>query len=283
MTQYDLKEMVSNATKQAIDLPEQITARVLDSIVVLLVTINITETLATQVYLQQLNEESVYKYLKDIDQGEQQVKNITYYIGKYGLCPVAICEVSLEYSSNFMKIAYECFPNLSTIISVGITCGIKTKVTMCDVLVSSKVVNYQSFEQTKKPAQHKEIKVSNQLIKVFEQSVEWPSESTKRHINDKRFPMPSVRFGEILCTDDPASKKALIDIAPAAIGLEIEGAHLFKETQQTMANIMIVKAACDFEDEKINKTYQPIAALLAADLVHKCLSTSQALEIFTGL
>ena len=53
-------------------------------------------------------------------------------------------------------------------------------------------------------------------------------------------------------------------------------------TKHTL-NVIIVKAVCNFKDGKDNEVYQPTAALLAADLVHVCLSDHQAFEELEGL
>ena len=112
----------------------------------MLVTININETLAVNGYLQKLDGHTdVYKFLKHTDLDGQKAKCVTFYIGKYGLCPAAIGIVpnDLEmHKSNLTMIAYEVFPNLSAIVSVGIACGIQKQVKFCDILVSSKVVYY---------------------------------------------------------------------------------------------------------------------------------------------
>ena len=75
-TQQDLIQMVLTATKEAI--PE---AEVRNTVVIWLVTTNTNETLATLAYLQQLDDEHVYKFIKHIDQDTQSTKAITYYVG----------------------------------------------------------------------------------------------------------------------------------------------------------------------------------------------------------
>ena len=283
--------MVSDATKEAIDLPESKKNEVLCSIEVLLMTVNINETLAIQRYLQKLNGyTNVYKFLKHIDLHGQTAKYVTFYIGKYGICPAAIGVVpdDLEVHSGHHSLtvmAYDCFTNLSTILSIGFTCGIQKKVKMCDVLVSSKVVYYGKEKADSEKSEIKTIGISNQLIKIFNQPDGWPSKSIQQRLKWNQIMLPNVITGIILSglhlNNDPAMKNE--DIAPNVIGTELEGAPLFGGALQTMANIIIVKAVCGFEAGKYDETLQPTAALLAADLVYECLSSSQTQKLFTGL
>ena len=289
--QHDLEEMVSNAAKKIIDLPEHIKDEVLNDIVVLLVTININETLAVQLYLQNLDDhDNVYKFIKDIDLVGQKIKYVTFYIGKYGVCPAAIGVVPNEFEmhgnlTNFTVIAYECFPNLSTIVSVGIANGIQNKVKICDVLVSSNIVYFDKENEDHKSTQRKTIDVSNQLIEIFKQPDQWPHTSIQERLEYNKIMLPHVKSGVILSglhlIDDSAMKSE--NTAPNVIGNEMEGAHIFRGALKSMANIIIVKAVCGFEIGKYNETYQPTAALLAANLVYSCLNNSQVKRLFTGL
>ena len=282
--------MVLNAMEEAIDLPENIKDKVLNDILVLLVTINTKETLATQGYLQNLyGHTNLYKFLKHIDLAGQK-SNITFYIGKYGLCPAAIGVVPNDIemqgsASSLIAMAYECFPNLSTIVSVGIACGIQKKVKMCDVLVSSKVLYYDKENTDQGKTQRKIIDVSNQLINVFNQPDGWPSKSIQERLKYTQISVPKVLSGVLLSglhlINDPAMKYE--DIAPDVIGIDITGAHLLRGALKNMANIIIVKAVCGFNVREYSKTYQPTAALLAADLVYECLSSDQVHKLFTGL
>ena len=282
-TQEDLVQMVSSATKEAIPVPKNIEEEVRNSVVIWLVTMNTNETLATQVYLQQLDDKHVYKVLKT-----QNGQDITYYVGRYGNYPAALINVPSDFkihdtTSGITKITYEYFPNIIVVINVGILCGVEDKVKMCDVLVSSEIVNYN-----KDGIRGEMITVSPQLTKLFTQSTQWPSDFIKKYLNNSQIPMPIVQSGVILSgpylSEDHVMKATLVkSVAPEAVGIEIEGMHPFNETQMTMRSTIIVKAVCDFKDRQKNEIYQPTAALLAAGLVHTCLRSDQARRIFAGL
>ena len=284
--QHDLEGMASNATKEATDIPENIKNEVLHSIEILLVTVNINETLAVQHYLQKLDGRTgVYKFLKPIG---LKAKCVTFYIGKYGICPAAIGVVPNDFeihgsTSNLSVMAYECFPNLSAIFSVGIACGIQKKVKICDVLVSSKIVYH---ENEKAEIKRKAIDIASQLIEVFNKPDGWPNKSIQERLEYNQVQSPNVVSGVILSglhgIDNPTIKSK--NFGPDVIGSEMEEVHLFKGVLHNMANIIIVRAVCKFEAEEDNKSiYQPTAALLAADLVYECLCSSEARKLFTGM
>ena len=284
-------------TKEDAPLPKDIEAKVLQSVMVLLVSVNINETSAAHSYLQPLDgHENIYQFFKTLVQGGQkQTKVVIYYIGKYGACTAAIRNIPPGFevyksASTVLMMADQCFPNLSAIISVGVACGIKKKVKMCNVLVSSKRIDYnKTRDKSRGYLRRGEITaVSPQLIKLFTQCEQWPNDAIRKRLNDNKMSTPNVKTGIILSgpyhVDDPVMKTTIIKKHfPEAIGIEIERTHFLPETQQSIASTIIVKAVCDFVDGKDTKSYQPTAALIAADLVHKCLSDPQAYEMFKGL
>ena len=280
-------------TKEDVPLPKDIEVKVLQNIMVLLIAININETLAAHSYLQPLDgHEYIYQFFKPLYQDGQQSKVVVYYIGKYGACTAAIRNVPAGFkvynsASTVLMMADQCFPNLSAIISVGFACGIKKKVKMCDVLVSSKFVN---FDKTRDASEGyfqggETVTVSPQLIKLFTQFEQWPNDAIRKCLNKNRISKPKVKTGIILSgpyhADDEVKQAEFIKKhVPEAIGTEVEGTHFLLGTEQST---IIVKAVCDFGDGKYTEMYQPTAALIAADLVHKCLSNPQAYEMLKGL
>ena len=277
------------ATKDAITLPKDIEMDVLKSVLVLLVTVDeINEASATRNYLQPLDgHEYIYKFY----QGEQKAEVIVYHVGKYGACQAAIRNIPpglvQDNTGCISMMADQCFPNLGGIISVGVACGIKGKVKICDVLVSSQIINYDKVRDKYKEysPRGEAIVVSSQFNTLFTQPVQWPDDAIKKRLNNSGQHMPDVKSGVILSGPylaDPIMNKTLAkSFAHKAIGIEMDGTHLFAANQIT-ANTIIVKAVCDFGDGKNIKMYQPTAALLAADLVHKCLSNPQASEVLKG-
>lgn len=83
--------------------------------------------------------------------------------------------------------------------------------------------------------------------------------------------------------DDQKIQKFVKNFAHDIIGIEMDGPDLFAVNEGSTANTIIVKAVCDFGDGENIEKYQPTAALLAADLVHKCLTNPVAHETLKGL
>ena len=225
------------------------------------------------------------------NQGGQENDVVTYYIGKYGTCPTAVRKIPLVFQANYnastvVMMADQCFPNLAAIISVGIACGIKKKTQICDVLVSSKVINYD-YDRTMQRFLPKgeAVIVSSPVVKLFTQSVQWPNDAVKQYLKVNRKQIPNVRTGVILSgpnvVDNPVLNRSVKNFADDAIGIEMDGTNLFADGQ-ILANTIIVKAVCDFGDGKSIRVNQNHATLLATDLVHTGLSHSQAPEILKG-
>ena len=262
-----------------IPLPENTRDEVLQSITVLLVSTNVNETLAIRSYLQSLDShEAIYRF-------NQDGKPFIYYIGKYGSCPAAVTSVSPGFEVHISTLANQCFPNLCAIVSVGVACGIEGKVEMCDVLVSSQVVNYDNVPPDDQIPKEKPFSVSPWLKMLFSQPAHWPDYAIWERLTKNGIPMPNVMSGVILSGptnhfDDPAMNSIVTNLSGEVIGIEMQKAYHF--TKDTV-NAIIVKAVCDFGDGKNNEQYQPTAALLAAHLVHVCLSDHQASEKLKGL
>ena len=232
----------------------------------------------------------IYRYYQD----RQQTK-VVYYIGKYGFCPAAIRgDIDFENASTVLEMAGECFPNLGTVISVGIACGIEGKVKLCDVLISSKIVNYvqEKDEYGSYLPKGEPITVLPEILNLFtdEKSVNWPNDVNRSYLKDlkdvEHLPTlkPAVILSGSFSFNDPATKETLTrNFIHATRGIEMGGGHLIVENEKVMISTIIIKAVCDFGGGRYYKIYKFIGALLAADLVCKCLDSSQALRVFEGM
>ena len=274
-------------------IPTNIENEILRRVMILLVTMNLDESLATHSYLQPLDgHENIYR----LDKDGHNSRSFTYYIGKYGTCPAAISDVlprfevydTTDSSSTVLMMADQCFPNLGAIISVGVACGIRQEVKICDVLVSSEVANCEAFKNDENlhSSSTDIMKVSPQLSRLFAHPAQWPSDLIKKRLNDNGEESPNVKSGLILSAhylDDLVMENILENkFAHEVIGIEKEGINLFKGGQQTVVNSIIVKAVSDYGDGMDDERYRPTAALLAADFVDKCLNDPQAYEILKG-
>ena len=296
-SQQELREKF-NATKDPAaltSLTDNKKDEVLRQVVVILVTVNDNETLATRIYLKPLDGHGdTYKFSKRLDFFGKDSRYATYYIGKFGACPVAITTIPPGSevrggAVNVPMMAYGSFPNIGAIIGVGVACGIKEKVKMCDVLVSTQIVNYDQGRVQKggiKPRGTK-INASTFLRSLFTDLVKWPDDSIQKRLTDSKMPIPEIKPGIILSgpylIDDSEFQDMLIQAyAHEAKGIEMEGAYLFAATQETPTNVIIVKAVCDYGDGNKHKKYQPTAALLAADFVYKKLCDPDVPDMVTA-
>ena len=254
---------------------------VLQNVVVLLVTANANERLAAYRYLQPLLYHNNIYHFNFVDHNGTQTE---YYIGMYGVCPAAIHSLSTGAKVHgISNVVNQCFPNLGAIISIGVACGIEEKVKLCDVLVSLKIVKYDERDGKYSP-----FSVSRQLIELFDQYVEWPNEVYIKRLKDNEMSVPNIKFGIIFSgppLDDNSEMKKTLNknFASEAIGFELGGGHLLAGIQEIKTSIIVVKTVCELTHGKNSKDYQPTAALLSADLVHKHLSKNKAHEIFSGL
>ena len=276
-------------TKGDVPLPLHIEEDVLQSVVILLVTANRNEYLATRSFLKPLNgHNNVYRF----NQGERQTGIVIYYIGNYGVCPAAVRDIPpgfkvQEDDRTVSVMASQCFPNLNVIISVGVACGIEGKVNMLDVLVSTKIINYENSKVEREGFLPKgePIAVSSSLKNFFTDLLQWPDSAIEKCLKSNGISKPRIKSGVILSGPYLSSgfKRLLVLNAPEAIGIETEGTHLFVTNQHTAVNVMVVKVVCGFGDGNSSQVYQPTAALLAADVINTGLTDSKALKFLTGL
>ena len=258
----------------------------LQSVVVLLLSTHETSFICN--YLQPLDgHENVYRF-------RQQTEIFTYHIGKYGTCIAAVRKIPPVFKENdnpaaVVMMANQCFPNLNAVISMGVACGIKKKTQICDVLVSSKVINY-NYDITMKRYLPKgeAVTMSSSVIKLFTQPVHLPHDAVNKYLEVNSHQIPNVKTGVILSgpyvVDGPAAINKLVkNFDVEVIGIEMDGANLFVKNQEATLNTIIVKAVCDFGDGKNIEINQDTAVLLAANLVYTGLSHPQAPEILKGL
>jgi len=279
---------------ESITLPRNIKREVLESVVVLLVTVNDKENLAAHCYLKPLDgHEKVYLVTQCIKRRNLPNEYAIYHIGKYGACLTAVRIIPpgsdmYDGSNTIPMMAYNCFPNLGAVIGVGVAHGVKNRVKICDVLVSERVMNYHKAGlQEGTTLSESEISASAYLKELFCQAMNWPTDEIKKRLEENNVARPAIKLGKILCgpqlnSDTEIKKKLIKTFAPEIIGMEMEGAYLFAGTQQTNAHTIIVKEVCDFGDENTPEQFQSTAALLAADCVNKFLSNPQLPEILDG-
>ena len=215
-------------------------------------------------------------------------KAATYTFGKFGAFNAAVQRMTTQgpaSAQDVITIAADCFRhNLNAVFSVGVACGVKKKNGMLDVLVSNRVTFYKvarhgTNKQGKLEIISRDIAnspTSEFLLQYFTNPPEWPTKGSKTaaRLTTKK---PKMHIGLLLSGDYLVDNKEFKDellntFAKEAIGIEMEGAGLYRDYRSHNYEILIVKAVCDFGDGEKNKDYQPTAALLAAECLHHYLN-----------
>ena len=273
--------------KKGTPLPNE---RLLDQVLLLLLTVNKNENNAALCYLEPLTGHTeIYKYMDRVDTGIQ-TQHAIYLIGKYGACPAAVRKITpgsgIGGATTAPNLAFSCFKNLNAIIGMGVACGVEEKVEICDVLVANKVNNYDEARLQEGGILNRGLALptSDLLLQIFGQSVNWPGDDIKKRLEECGLSKPTIKQGIILSgpylIDNKVIKKKLIqNFASQAIGIEMEAAYLFKAAQGVAIHMTIVKAVCDFGDGKKDKLFQPTAALLAANCVKTYFNDQQVVKM----
>ena len=201
---------------------------------------------------------------------EEGPNALSYLVGKWGKAgiPVVIMQTHLgkdgPYGSyNATKKALEKLPQLKYIFAVGVCGGVRGKVDLGDVVVSTVIQDYSSF------------KIKDD--KWINRSPRWDithktdfHQFLSREANNIRQGM--VLSGNIFITDALVQKN-LVEANPEAIAFEMEGNGIASACNDMMRDIvyMVVKGVCDLADGNKADNWQPQAALNAAEALCKAM------------
>ena len=254
---------------------------------ILLVTANKFENDAVLSFLQPIEGDALLKYHYNWKLGFMK-KQAMYIFGKFGVVNAAVHLMVKQGSAaaqGVVTIASACFGNnLNAIFAVGVACGVKGNSDLWDVLVSKSITcyNMSRYGTTKDGEPDIQNRSTTNLdtdpliIGRFNTPPHWPPEDISTSIVKRLATPPKKVMGQILSGDylidnRDLKKQLLKTFARDAIGIEMEAAGLYHEYAQHDCKIMIVKAVCDFGDGLKDKSYQPTAALLAAECLHHYL------------
>ena len=248
--------------------------KLLDEVSVLLHVTNQIEENAVMCHLEPLNQdEKIYQYTEQDD--NSKAKKVAYLIGKYGACTVAVA----PFRHAITALNFNCFKSLNTIISVGVTYGVKNNAAICDVLVAEKIINYGQDGVISSENNISEVLSS----KIFGRKIEWMDKSVKEHLNKCREKLlPTVKKGLILSVPNKELIQQYVSDSKA-IGIEEKKTDLdlFK-ADKVIRHIITVKAVCDFGDDQNKEQFTPVAAYLAANCVRSYLDSSEMPKLLSG-
>ena len=213
-----------------------------------------------------------------------------YIFGRFGMCKVAVHLLSHQgpaAAQNAIITAAMCFDNLDAIFAVGVTCGVKEKTKLLDVIIANNISFYTNARLSTKdgqleiiPRSIRDLPTSGSYLLRF-RMIPWTKDNSiimKCLSNKPNIHYRGILSGNYLIDNKDVQETLLSSFAPDAYGIEMESAGLFHEYGNHNVQIMLVKAVCDYGDGSKNNDYQPTAALLAAECVHHCLSEGKNLS-----
>lgn len=208
-----------------------------------------------------------------------------YYLGRLGYHNTVITQCRMGDRNEFgsgttTRKALEKWKPLASIM-VGIAFGKNSKKqNIADVLVSTKVVDYESIRMNEDGSiedRGDHLASDGQLLRLFEQAYDWEFRCPNGSLC-KIIPGPILSGNKVV--DNSGFKDKLFERFLAAKGGEMEGMGFANAANELKTPWILVKAICDWADGKKNDRYQPLAAAAAASLVHHVLSQKTILKLF---
>ena len=290
ISQIELEDMSKKSLKGIEEINENESNLMMDNTEVLLITANENEYNAVIKFLEPRETKNnlvICDYLIPIGFLRRKAH---YIFGRFGMCQVAVHLLSDQgpaAAQSAIITAARCFKKLHAIFAVGVTCGVKEKTELLDVIIADKISSYTDARlSTKdgqfeiKPRSTRNLTTSTSYRSKFKM-INWPKDDSfimKRLSNKPNRHFRGILSGNYLIDNKNVQETLLTNFAPDAYGIEMESAGLFHEYGNHNVQIMLVKAVCDYGDGSKDKDYQPTAALLAAECVHHCLSKGKNLS-----
>ena len=175
--------------------------------------------------------------------------------------------------------ALDCFPKVRFLLGIGVAYGMsKDVVKLCDVLVSSQIVDYGSRPRVEKGTirARGDVTSTNPSLKnIFcKNTTGWRFECTKEGRQAKAV-VSQLDSGSFLL-DDRAVKEGMQEQFPETKGGEMEGWVLYGKIvgdrdilkKHPDLEAIIIKGVADYGDGTKNKRWQLTAAMAAASYTH---------------
>lgn len=213
-------------------------------------------------------------------------KRAVYHAGLFGStrAVVAMCSAGSGGRDGSHAAASRAIRNFSpvAVVMLGIAFGTNPKKTAIgDVLVSDHVVPY---EPQRKGAQGDisrgvPAKSGQTLLSRFKSAIGWRFVKPDGVVS--KYHIGPLLSGEKL-VDNVSFRDELQEIAPEALGGEMEAWGLFSAAENEGVEWIVVKGICDWADGSKEKTHQPVAAAAAVDLAVEVFSDATALSAIGG-
>ena len=233
----------------------------------IIVVVNDIEFMATMCYLAPPDDQKVILKIQSKTSVGPDSDIRTFYVGKFGKCPVAVTRVKQGCGKDAIYHAKkDCFNDLVLIAAVGVAAGFpENKIKLGDVLISDQIRDCSIYKQQNNAYIPRGciIPASKFMIDLLKEHFYWKHPCTKDGKRDT-----SIKFGLILSKpvllNDPVERGRLLQyFGPEAIGFEMEGFGIMGSSM----SFIVIKGVCDFAEDK-DKVWQPTAALAANDYLY---------------
>ena len=280
--------------------------KIIDGVVLLLMVVNDNEYTAAMCYF---NKEEAMLL---------ESEGRLYYVGKWGKIPAALVQqqqqgiTGVNGSQEVTRSSIPLFTNLKVIIALGV-CG--TMGRLGDVIVSSHIDECKYKAKGDQLISRANNYEPGEKIYGFlkDSHTLWSFPCTKQDTEDYKAVavLKPMLSGTPLVASGKYRDKLKAFLSPEAGGVEMEGIGVIdgikiakKDAEKNgqiaekngqipekngqiakkigQIEFIIVKAGCDYADESKNKEWQPVAAMAAADFVHKQLDREVVLNWLLG-
>ena len=230
------------------------------------------------VLIQTVNNNEYYAVMLQLKEGSEVVcytdGDSSYVVGEWGESEIPVIIIQTTPGSDRphgsceeTRKALEWFPNLKFIFAVGVCGGVKNKVDLGDVVVSTVIQGYSHVK--KKGGKH---------INRFSP---WDITKNTKFYQDLSRAANNVKCGMVLSGNlliaSSEDQKQLLGEYKEAIAFEMEGHGIADACDVLMKKdivCMIVKGVCDLADEDKDNRWQPQAAINAAKALCKAMKYS---------
>ena len=230
------------------------------------------------VLIQTVNNNEYCAVMLQLKEGSKAVQyecsdGPSYLVGKWGKAGIPVVIIQTHSgkdgprgSYNETKKALELLPHLKYIFAVGVCGGVKCKVDLGDVVVSTVIQDYSA------------LKIKDG--KWINRSPHWDiTQRTDFHQFLNR-EANNTKLGMVLSSNvlvaDAVIQEYLLETYPDAIGFEMEGngiASACDDMHKGEIICMVVKGVSDLADKKKDDNWQPQAALNAAEALYKAMES----------
>ena len=229
------------------------------------------------VLIQTVNNIEYYAVMLQLKEGSEVVcytdGDSSYVVGEWGESGIPVMIIQTAPGSDDphgsreeTRKALKWFPNLKHIFAVGVCGGVKNKVDLGDVAVSTAIQSYSRAK--KKRGEH----IGRSSFKDVTKYTNFYRDLSRAASNVK---CGMVLSGNLLIADREA-QKPLLGEYKEAIAFEMEGHGIVDAcdiiNKDTVC--MIVKGVCDLADEDKDDRWQPQAATNAAKALYKAMKYS---------